>query len=197
MFDVGQSLSLRSRRQVPAEDAGEFVEDAQAMREVPDMVEDTGKGCHPKCTWACEQEECESQCEPLCAAPLCQTRCPPVANPANCKQTCNKPDCMVICPAKRCATEQCPECQTVCNAPKCKTTCDAPKCTSLCAAPKCEWKCKDPTSCAKPKCNLKCDGAMTCPLGLSALNPAIPVDPNALTVETGEAKLGEIPAAAK
>lgn len=193
---MAAALSLRKAavRQVP--DKGFFTEDAKRMAEMPNMDKDTGKGCHPKCSYTCEQEECEATCQPMVhAGPLCQTRCPAIGDArTNCRQECNEPDCVVICPEEKRVKFPRPECMTVCNAPKCKAFCDVPEgCHSVCAEPKYEWKCKDPKTCAQPKCTLTCDGAVTCPMGPNALNPSLP-EPgeNSVVVSTGEAQLGEV-----
>lgn len=114
-------------------------------------------GCSPKCWWTCTDPTCEMECEPLCNAPLCQTRCPGM-DMSVCKESCGKPDCLVICPQNRCAGAHCPECKTVCGSPTCKVDCGpVGNCETVCAQPVCEWKCARPKQCKKPECKMECD----------------------------------------
>jgi len=80
-----------------------------------------------------------------------------------CKQTCDQPDCFVVCPQNRCSMGHCPECKTLCGSPKCTTECgqNPHNCNAVCALPVCEWKCKIP-ECPKPECKMECEDKLDC-----------------------------------
>lgn len=147
----------------------------------------TSSSCHPVCNWACSSQACEEVCEPLCQAPKCETRCPQMALDG-CFETCDEPDCTVICPPSQCSTSNCPQCKTICNPPRCKMTCPEPVCESVCADPKCDWKCHEPEKCPAPQCSLKCERSNGCSMGPAS--PEMPPNIGAKIVSTGAAKLG-------
>merc|ERR1719281_2337985 len=133
----------------------------------------TSNSCHPVCNWACSSQACEEVCEPLCQAPKCETRCPQMALDG-CFETCDEPDCTVICPPSQCSSSNCPQCKTVCNPPRCKIACPEPVC--------------EPEKCPAPQCALKCERSMGCSMG--PLSPGMPPNVGAKIVSTGAAKLG-------
>jgi len=147
-------------------------------------------GCRPVCRWSCISSECEETCEPLCAGPVCETRCPSI-DVGECSETCDEPDCTVICPQTHCAMGHCPICTTVCNKPTCTVQCVAPLCDSVCADPKCEWKCKDPEVCPEPQCTMKCEPVTGCMM--SGPPNALPPNLDRTTMSHGVAKLGDVP----
>ncbi|MCQ2821136.1 MAG: hypothetical protein MJ252_28075 [archaeon] len=132
-------------------------------------------GCHPQCSWKCDDPHCPAICDPVCEPPKCHTSC---AEPKNaiCDIKCEKPECEIKCPDKGCEGIDCPKCVTVCKQPHCVTHCQAPKpeCEPVCEEPKCDWKCHKP-QCPKPKCELVCENpnctpqVECCPCGPGAI----------------------------
>lgn len=107
-----------------------------------------GQGCHPQCSWACDDPTCDSICQPVCEPPVCSNNCT-VGDPAGC----TPPRCEVSCPNNMCEADSCPTCETVCYPPNCAS---GHECTILCEPTNCGWYC-GPGNCAAPQCVLQCE----------------------------------------
>lgn len=106
-------------------------------------------GCHPECTWVCD--------DPVCPA-LCQANCF-----GSCPNTCeNDCSCSLFSdPVKQNCTPPletpCTTCQASQKGLNCSDTNNRScECNLSCELP-CSWDCQTPSNCPKPKCELKCE----------------------------------------
>lgn len=99
-------------------------------------------GCHPLCSWLCDDPTCPAVCQPICSQPACQFN-----------QTCGySPVCSVRCPADQCESDSCPACETICADPP-SLDCGVIECEIT----TCSWQCRKPLHCPYPRCELQCE----------------------------------------
>lgn len=108
--------------------------------------------CHPECTWQCDDPVCAAECRPVCDEPVCEIQCEQGEQGELTR--CAPPRCVVRCPDDRCETDECPQCETVCEPPRCS---GSAVCTIHCEETSCGWACHKPRHCPKPHCELQCD----------------------------------------
>jgi hypothetical protein len=123
------------------------------------------RGCHPMCTWQCDESQCEETCEPVCDSAKCETRCnTATASLAQaCTMRCDKPQCSTVCHPS-CQTTDCALCTTTCGKPACTMHCPRAEaqCQRVCSKPRCTWNCRAPKACPQPSCRLKCAHPRDC-----------------------------------
>ena len=124
------------------------------------LAQTTVPGCHPVCSWNCDNPQCPAVCHPICERPKCEMKCNELAN-AKCTTQCGVPQCEVRCPKDMCEGQTCPKCEIVCRPAECRSVCIPPDpvCTPMCEEAKCEWKCSRPVTCPRPKCELVCQAS--------------------------------------
>ena len=108
-----------------------------------------------ECHWTCDDPTCRAPCTAVCAAPTCvlqSTTATPQEGWGVAQEAAGISACEVRCPTDAVATEDCPQCETVCpTAPPGKRW--------NCAATACEWDCATAPaagSCQEPTCTLVC-----------------------------------------
>jgi hypothetical protein len=112
--------------------------------------------CHPECSWLCSspsiQQDCLAVCEPICHSPKCAVTC---TNPDH-EAFCSAPSCSISCPHDQCESEECPQCETLCQAVDCGHFTD---CQIDCRETMCSWQCQKPplSQCEYPICMLSCE----------------------------------------
>lgn len=114
-----------------------------------------GAGSVP-CSWQCDDPQCSAPCDAVCDAPQCtQVAAGTVAGSGfslvnvDASLGSGSGACTVRCPGDQVATEECPQCETVCGTP------EADK-VWLCASTNCSWRATSPNPCPKPTCTLVC-----------------------------------------
>ncbi len=117
------------------------------------------QGCHPLCSWQCDNPVCRAVCRPVCQRPVCQfcfnSTLPPVCYPLS--------GCSIQCPQDQCESDSCPTCAT-----QCPNVCGArPNCYRECGQTQCAWLCEKPLNCPRPTCVLQCEQP-ACPLSSAA-----------------------------
>jgi len=111
-------------------------------------------GCHPECSWQCDDPVCLADVVSVCDPVNCTYQC----EEPNDTITCIGPICDLVCPPDQCESDACPACEIQCEILECTATDDADiNCTSLCAEPQCSWYGTTPTDCPEPVCELVCE----------------------------------------
>lgn len=108
-------------------------------------------GCHPECTWQCDDPVCPADCT-IHAGPLnCTVMC------SDNGHYCYPPRCTHECLDNVCETDMCPICSILCEAPRCRFVPLGVRCETMCSQGMFSWSCKKPKNCPYPKCELMCE----------------------------------------
>lgn len=108
------------------------------------------EGCHPVCSWICDNPICDAIVEPVCELPNCTVICQGEQNPSNCLQR----SCHIECPEDSCSLDSCPMCETICMSPICP---ESYNCVAMCEPTSCSWSVHKPRVCPRPQCELVCE----------------------------------------
>ncbi len=112
-------------------------------------------GCHPECTYECDNPVCAANCQPQCDSVKCRI-CEQInvnATPV-CEEDFIDRGCEIRCPADQCESDSCPQCEVICAGSLCD---DDPTCVIECEQIACGWDCQKPTNCPQPICILQCE----------------------------------------
>jgi hypothetical protein len=129
--------------------------------------------CHPECVYILPNTTlCPASCTPLCKPPNCTVEC---TNPLD-AAACISPICHDSCPPDQCESDECPECEVLCDPLFCMA--GFTDCEILCEEIECSWECHVPSAadcpppipilvCEDPAC--KHSGATLLSLSLSTI----------------------------
>ena len=111
------------------------------------------QGCHPLCSYQCDNPVCPADCRPVCQPYNCRICEITEENTTICNERIED-GCSTNCPPDQCETDTCPQCEIKCSDDLCD---DDPNCLIQCYQIECAWDCRKPYNCPKPVCELQCE----------------------------------------
>ncbi len=120
---------------------------------VSHATDSTEAGCHPECSFQCDDPVCPALCSFSCPDTLCQTA---PCDDSDC--TCESFGELQIKECRLLAHAACPECDVGRSGRNCQNQAGRScTCQTSCDAQPCTLSCQTPSFCPEPRCELQCE----------------------------------------